>query len=72
MYAAIILVCLASEPTCDIDHAIVAARSRPIFASERACFDGAMEHFESVLAPDLEHGASYQVEIECTVAGTPA
>ena len=72
MFYALLIICPIIAPTCDLDHAVEAEQSPPIFASKEACLFGAVAHLHETpmarLAPDTE----YQVEIECEMTEEPA
>jgi hypothetical protein len=68
MLYALVVVCLAAEPTCDVEHAIFAEQSPPLFNSETECHHGAIAHLQNERIPSLKAETDYQVVIECSAA----
>ena len=72
MFYALLIICTAIEPVCDLDHAVDAEQSPPIFASEDQCVTGALRHLHQRPLPRLEPNTEYQIEIECDMVEEPA
>ena len=60
MYYALLLVCLASTPDCDAEHAIWAEQSAPLFSDLEECYAAARAHLRHhwpeirAIEPDAE------------------
>ena len=72
MFYALLIICQAVAPVCDLDHAVYAEQSPPIFASEDRCVMGALAHLREMPLPRLEADTEYQIEIECEMTEEPA
>jgi hypothetical protein len=72
MFYALLIVCLASAPECDLDNAVWAQQSPPIFESNDGCVRGAMSHLHEVPIPQLKENTEYQIDVECTKAVLPS
>lgn len=71
MFYALIVICALDAP-CDLDHAIHATQSAPIYRSEDECVAGARAHLPRMDVPALREGVPYQVDITCETTGAPA
>ena len=71
MYYALLIICLASELTCEVDNAIYAEQSPPMFNSKVECHTGALIHLHEISPPQLKENQKYQIEIECEKVDTP-
>lgn len=72
MFYALIVICAITEPTCDVEHAVYASQSAPIFDTEDECREGARMHAAHQSIPALLPGNEYQIEITCENTGRPA
>lgn len=72
MFYALIVICALTEPTCDVEHAVYASQSAPIFGTEEECHDASRAHLGYTLIPALKFGTEYQIEITCESTGSPA
>lgn len=71
-FYALIVICALAEPTCDVEHAVFAIQSLPIFDTEDECKDAAMAHLAHRRIPALVPGHDYQIEITCEAIAPPA
>ena len=71
MFYALLIICQAVAPVCDLDHAVDAEQSPPIFESEDQCIRGALRHLQERPQPRLEPDTEYQIEIECEMTEEP-
>jgi hypothetical protein len=71
-FYALVVICALAEPTCDVEHAVYASQSAPIFDTEDECKDAAMAHVAHRQIPALVPGQEYQIEITCESTGSPA
>jgi hypothetical protein len=72
MFYALLIICPAVAPACDLDRAVYAEQSPPIFASEDQCVMGALAHLREISLPQLKADTEYQIEIECEMTEEPA
>ena len=72
MFYALLIICPIMAPMCDLDHAVDAEQSSPIFVSEDQCVRGALRHLHDRLLSRLEPDTEYQIEIECEMTEEPA
>lgn len=68
MLYALIMICLAAEPVCDLDHAIWAEQSPPLYDSQAECEAASIHYLTTVSPPQLVEGAEYQIEVQCEAA----
>lgn len=74
MFYALIVICLVGVSECDIDHAIYAEQSPPLFSSIEECVEAARAH---VIAkyhdiPALRGADRFVLDISCETVGAPA
>lgn len=73
MLYAWIVICLASAPSCDVDHldaAVHAEQSPPLFDTEEECHTRALRHLHESPIPELRENTEYQIDVECERAKT--
>ena len=72
MLYVLIIICAASAPSCDLDHASWAEQSPPLFDDEDECFDSARMHLEMnwndipALKSLGEYGGEHKTVLICT------
>lgn len=82
MFYALLIICpfVAADPSanaplaadCDLDHAIYAEQSPPIFETEHDCVAGALAHLHETVLPRIKEDTEYQIAIECEMTEEPA
>jgi hypothetical protein len=79
MFYATLIVCKAvtsdwdAKQECDLDHAVYAEQSPPIFDSEEECMDGVIERLYNYPIDGLDPDTQYDISIECEkTLGEPA
>ena len=67
MFYALIVICAIGEPACDVEHALYAEQSPPLFSSPQECFDATVRHLHDMPLSDLrmKEGESYHLEVTC-------